>query len=243
MRREVLRAKKNVELKEHMEMVLSLLHDYVNRYGEIKTFDLLHDIMIESKPFIEEYLDKRKKSKANYDKDQARKSLAGNIFQDLVLYLLILNIERKNLPEDLIVLKTKTHKVVDEYATIKIGDEEQKPDLDLVVFSEEEEKPIVIFSCKTSLRERAGQTYKWKLLIDISKYCPELVKKYKVEYPERRKVLTGFITPNFYNEIMKPQQRGILEFFDFTYIAKEVEPRPPVKRLSSIVEDLNSIFG
>lgn len=30
----------------------------------------------------------------------------------------------------------------------------------------------------------------------------------------------GFITTNFYNEIINPQQKGMLKFFDFVYITK-----------------------
>ena len=243
MRKELQKEKLKIEKNENIQKSLGILNDYIRKYGEIKSFDFLYDIMKKSQPFVEELLELRKKVNPNYDKDQARKTIAGNNFQFLVLYLLILNIEKGNLPNDLIVLKTKKHKIVDKYATIKVADETQKPDLDLIAFSEEEKKPIIIYSCKTSLRERAGQTYRWKLLIDITKYCPALVEKYKLEYPEKRKVFTGFITTNFYNEIMQPQQKGMLEFFDYSYIAKNIKVQPPIKKLSSIIDDLNNIFG
>jgi len=243
LKKELQKEKLKIKNNENIKKSLEILDDYIKKYGEIKAFDFLFDVMKESQPFVEELLDLRKKQNPSYDKDQARKTIAGNNFQFLVLYLLILNIEKGNLPNDLIVLKTKKHKIVDEYATIKVADETQKPDLDLIAFSEKEHKPIVIYSCKTSLRERAGQTYRWKLLVDITKYCPALVEKYKLEYPEKRKVLTGFITTNFYNEIMQPQQKGMLEFFDYSYIAKNIEVQPPIKRLSSIINDLNNIFG
>jgi len=243
MRKELYKEKEKIEKNENIQKSLEILDKYIKNYGEIQSFDFLFNVMKESQPFVEELLELRKKINPNYDKDQARKTIAGNNFQFLVLYLLILNIEKGNLPNDLIVLKTKKHKIVDEYATIKVADETQKPDLDLIAFSENENKPIVIYSCKTSLRERAGQTYKWKLLVDITKYCPALVEKYKLEYPEKKKILTGFITTNFYNEIMQPQQKGMLEFFDYSYIAKNIEVKPPIKRLSSIIDDLNIIFG
>lgn len=244
MRKELYKEKKKIEGNDNIQKTLELLNDeYLKHYGEIKTFDFLNEIMRRSKPFVEELLNERKRENPNYDKDQARKTIAGNNFQFLVLYLLILNIERGNLPNSLIVLKTKKHKIIDEYATIKVANETQKPDLDLIAFLENKNKPIVIYSCKTSLRERAGQTYRWKLLVDITKYCPALVEKYKLEYPEKRKVLTGFITTNFYDEIMQPQQKGMLEFFDYSYIAKNIKVQPPIKKLSSIIDDLNNIFG
>ncbi len=243
MRKELLIEKSKIENNENVKKSLDILRSYIEEYGEIEAFNFLYDVMKGSQPFVEALLDLRKKQNPNYDKDQARKTIAGNNFQFLVLYLLILNIEKGNLPKDLIILKTKKHKIIDEYATIKVADETQKPDLDLIAFSEGENKPIVIYSCKTSLRERAGQTYRWKLLVDITKYCPALVEKYKLDYPEKRKVLTGFITTNFYNEIMQPQQKGMLEFFDYAYIAKNIKVKPPIKKLSSIIEDLNLLFG
>ncbi len=243
MRKELQKEKLKIENNENIHKSLEILNEYIKNYGEIKSFDFLHDIMKKSQPFVEELLELRKKINPNYDKDQARKRIAGNNFQFLVLYLLILNIEKGNLPENLIILKTKKHKIVDEYATIKVADETQKPDLDLIAFSEEEEKPIIIYSCKTSLRERAGQTYRWKLLVDITKHCPALIEKYKLEYPEKRKVLTGLITTNFYNVIMQPQQKGMLDFFDFSYVAKNIKVEPPIRNLSSIIKDLNEVLS
>ena len=243
MRKELYKEKNKIENNENIHKSLDILEEYIKKYGEIKTFDFLNKIMRESQPFVEELLNKRKEENPNYNKDQARKTIAGNNFQFLVLYLLILNVEIGNLPDNLIVLKTKQHRIVDEYATIKVGDETQKPDLDLIVFTEEESKPVVIYSCKTSFRERAGQTYRWKLLIDITKCCPILVEKYKLEYPERRKDLTGFITTNFYNEIMQPQHKGMLEFFDYSYVARNIETKPPMKKLSSIISDLRVLFS
>ncbi|NPA13001.1 MAG: hypothetical protein GXO45_03325 [Aquificae bacterium] len=243
MRKELQKEKLKLENNENLKKSLEILNDYIEKYGEIKAFDFLFDVMEKSKPFVEELLNERKKQNPKYNKDQARRKIAGENFQFLVLYLLILNIEKGNLPTDLIVLKTKKHKIVDKYATIKIANETQKPDMDLVALSEDENKPIVIYSCKTSLRERAGQTYRWKLLVDIAKHCPTLIEKYKLEYPDEKEVLTGFITANFYEEITKPQQRGMLQFFDYSYIAKDIEIQPPIKKLSSIIEDLNTIFG
>jgi len=65
--------------------------------------------------------------------------------------------------------KPKRHPLIEKYATIKVGDDFQKPDIDLMIYnnSEPERHPVIIYSIKTSLRERAGQTYRWKLLMDI----------------------------------------------------------------------------
>lgn len=243
MRRELLDEKQKIENKETMQETLNIMNRYINKHGLIDTFDYLGEIMKDSKDFVENLLQKRKTQNEGYDINQARKTIAGNNFQFLVLYLLILNIQKGNLPPNLIVLKTKQHKIVDKYATIKVGNETQKPDLDLIAFSEDQNKPIIIYSCKTSLRERAGQTYRWKLLIDITENCPTLVEKYGLEYSKNKNIFTGLITTDFYNEIIQPQQRGVLKFFDYSYVAKSIQTQDSIKKLSSIINDLNSVFS
>lgn len=68
------------------------------------------------------------------------------------------------------VIKTSGFKdIIDQYASIHIGDDVQQLDSDVFAYDpDDEESLIVIFSCKTLLRERAGQTYKWKLMCDLA---------------------------------------------------------------------------
>lgn len=40
----------------------------------------------------------------------------------------------------------------------------------------------MILSIKTSLRERAGQTYKWKLLMEIATTENPIKEKYNISY-------------------------------------------------------------
>ncbi|WP_457638732.1 BsaWI family type II restriction enzyme [Persephonella sp.] len=235
--------KRKIEQSYYMSPILETYREFKDRHGTIEVFDYLHDIMRNSQDSVEELIRERVIQGEIKDPNQARKTVAGNSFQFLILYALIENIEEGNLPNSLIVLKTKQHKVLDEYATIEVAGETQKPDIDLLVFTEDERHPVMIYSCKTSLRERAGQTYKWKLLVEITKKCPQLKEEYQLKYPEKRKVLTGFITTNFYDEINQPQQRGMLKFFDYAYIAKPIEPLPHIKPLSQIIKDLNQIFS
>lgn len=86
-------------------------------------------------------------------------------------------------------------------------------------------------------------TYRWKLLVEVSQHCPTLVEKYGIEYSPKRKVLVGLITADFYGELRSPQQRGALKFFDFTYVSKPGPHAPPLKPLSTIVEDLKETYG
>ena len=234
---------KKIESYYYMYPILERYKAYKQKYGAIEVLDYLTEIMQSSKEDVERILIQRKQRGEIRNIDQARKTVAGNSFQFLIQYALLDNQEEGNLPEDLIILKTKKHQILDQYATIRVADETQKPDIDILIFTEEETKPIIIFSCKTSLRERAGQTYKWKLLVEITRKCPQLKEEYKLEYPDQRPVYTGFITTNFYNEINQPQQKGMLKFFDYSYISKPIQPQPHIKPLSQIIQDLNAIFS
>lgn len=52
----------------------------------------------------------------------------------------------------------------------------------------------------------------------------------------------GFITTNFYEEITNPQQKGMLNFFDFVYITKPGKWEKPIREFSRIVDDLNAVY-
>ena len=80
------------------------------------------------------------------------------------------------------------------------------------MLNKEELKRILILSLKTSLKERVGQTYKWKLLLEIATSENEIKNKYNISYNGNIMPLVGFITVNFYNEVNQPQHRGMFKF-------------------------------
>ena len=96
----------------------------------------------------------------------------------------------------------------------------------------------MILSLKTSLRERAGQTYKWKLLLEIanSDSAIEIKEKYNLSYKGKEMPLICFATVNFYNEINNPQQRGMFKFFDRAFIAKPNINADFISNMSDIVD-------
>ena len=224
-------------------------------HARILVLDYLTEIMRESQKDVEKIIERKMKEGRIKYPSQARVAVAGFNFQGLVTYALIQNALLDNIPKVIIALRPKQSKyreILERYALIMVGDESQKPDVDILVFDPtREEKPIVIYSCKTSLRERAGQTYKWKLLYDMAttkcKYinqsseCP--VKKYRISFSGERKVLVGFITADFYDELKSPQLRGMLSFFDFSYVSKPYTSMQNTKKLSGIIRDLNIVFG
>lgn len=209
----------------------------------------LHDIMREAEPLVEEVIQRRIENGEIKDASQARKSVAGNLFQQFIAYSLAQNIVDKNIDKNIIV--TLSASILDDYAIIKVGDNEQKPDSDVLVYSAEDRtSPIINFSCKTSCRERAGQTYKWKLLSDLAtctcnhrennENCP--ITKYELQYNPQRKIYMCFITADFYNELNNPQIAATLNFFDNSYIAKLKSPSKKIKSLQDIVDDINAYY-
>lgn len=211
--------------------------------------DYLTGILLKSKNDVLKMIKARGK-----DVQQASKSVAGNNYQALVAYALNRNIEEGNLPEDMaVVLKPKKHPLIEEYASIKVGEEIQKPDIDILIYQEKVKTPLIICSCKTSLRERAGQTYKWKLLLDLATADPKHLKgnpecpinKYKIEYKNEREIFVAMIIADLYNEINQPQQKGMFAFFDLAYITdfRKGKILKSVKPLSKIIEELNRIYS
>jgi type II restriction enzyme len=170
------------------------------------------------------------------------KSIAGNSFSSTLVYLFLRNKEWGNIREDIFVTsqisKVPSFKVI---STINVDGETQKPDCDLVIYSLHEDntlKKCMILSLKTSLRERAGQTYKWKLLMEIATSENPIKEKYNIEYNPENMPLIGFATVNFYDEINNPQHRGMFKFFDKSFIAKNIDT-DFISRMSTLPEYIN----
>ncbi|MCG2693412.1 BsaWI family type II restriction enzyme [Candidatus Parcubacteria bacterium] len=215
----------------------------------IVILDYLTEVLLNSKDGVFKMIKKRGK-----DIQQASKSAAGNNYQALIAYALNRNIEAGNLPKNLVVaLKPKKHPLVEEYTSIKVGKEIQKPDIDVLIYQEKPKTPLIVCSCKTSLRERAGQTYRWKLLLELATADPKHlqenpdcpINKFKIEYKYERKIYVAIIIADLYNEINQPQQRGMFSFFDLAYVAdyKKGKILETVKPLSKIIQELNKIYS
>jgi len=207
--------------------------------------DHITDAMRASQPAIEQLIQQRVADGAIQDASQARKVVAGNAFQTLALRVLIAMQESGMIPAEVIfALKPKRHPLITAFATIRIGDETLKPDLDLLAYTEASDV-AAIYSLKTSLRERAGQTQRWKLLLDIATApdCDSIKAKYKLNYNGKRRFVMGLITTNFYDEIMAPQQRGLLRFFDYVYLTKPGAHALPVSNFSQVAADLSNLYA
>jgi len=187
--------------------------------------------------------------KTGKDLKQIRVSVAGNNYQALIAYALMENVLVGNLPNLHIIVKPKQHPIIKKYGIIKVGGETQKPDMDILICSDKPKSPLVICSCKTSLRERAGQTYRWKLLLYLATANPKHLQKYpdcpinklNIQYKKDRTVHVAMITADFYDEANQPQQRGMFKFFDGVFLSKQ-KKITGLDKLSAIIKWLNKIY-
>lgn len=182
--------------------------------GYKNALNYLTEVMQTATSKVEKLIQAHVRDKIILGADQARKTIAGNGFQGLVAYSLIGLQEQKILSQELaITLKPKKNPLIEKHAAMQVGDDVQKPDTALLVYHylRPEKYPIIIYSIKTSLRERAGQTYRWKLLKDIVSYsdCKTIKEKYSLTCKAIDNFKVGFITTNFYNVINNPQQKGM----------------------------------
>lgn len=174
---------------------------------------------------------------------QASKSIVGEMFSSSIVYLFLKAKEAGAVRSNITV--TSRLGTVKNWTVITVGGEEQKPDMDLVFYSTDEQgtinEPVLIMSLKTSLRERAGQTYRWKLLLEIATSENPIKEKYNIAYAHTTMPLVCFTTLDFYDELGQPQNKGMLKFFDKVFLGKQttrvIENTVP---LSFVVEYVNS---
>jgi len=243
------RALESIKATPYMQKTIALIEDFVENQTDkdinlayLAVFDEIFRILNEAKSYVDEYLQDRKAKGKIKDEKQALKSIAGNSFSLALVYIFLKNKETGNIRED-IFITSQLSKVPSfkEISVINVDGETQKPDCDLVVYSLNEDetlKKCLILSLKTSLRERAGQTYKWKLLMEIATSDNPVKEKFNIEYNPEKMPLVGFATVNFYNEINNPQHRGMFKFFDKSFIAKNIDT-DFIARMSSLPEYVN----
>jgi len=209
-------------------------------------FNELFKIITDAYQEVDLILDERIKQGKIKDKKQASKTVVGNTFPFAVIYIFLQNKIVGNI-KDNIFITSELSKIngFENIATINIGGETQKPDCDLVIYSVDDNNELLnclILSLKTSLRERAAQTYKWKLLMEIATSDDCSVKdKYDIVYEAKILPKICFATINFYDEINSPQQRGMLKFFDQSFIAKNMNQDLPnfISPMSHLIDFVN----
>jgi type II restriction enzyme len=235
-------------------------------------FDEICQILRKAESFVDDYINKREEAAEIKDKKQSMRPIAGNSFSQAIIYIFLQNKKFGNIKPSIHITSEKA-KVpsFNTISTIHVDGETQKPDCDLLIYSLKDDissnnndtlnddddktrkkkpkKPkkiidkCIFLSCKTSLRERVGQTYKWKLLMEIATSENSIKEKYNISYnPDEMKMpLTCFATADFYDEIHSPQSRGMFKFFDKSFVAKNTG-NDLVLTMSKLPNYINEIF-
>lgn len=103
------------------------------------------------------------------------------------------------------------------------GGGELKPDIDIVCYDIQRERPFLIISCKTTLAERLLQTVSWANLIRAAR--------------ERSDIRIFLVTA--WDDFKEPTQRARAHALDGAYAANtNVVEDDKVKRLSRIIDDI-----
>lgn len=222
--------------------MIFFVDEYIKEYGLEKSLDYLNAILNSAKDDVEILLDNRVLAGEIKDKSQARKSIAGNAFSLLIKYLFLTLKENQFIKTNIFITSNpKKHKLISDIVTIKVDDETQKPDMDLAIYSINENKELnkcLILSLKTSLRKKSEQICAWKLLLEIATSDNSIKEKYNISYESKNMPLVGFATVNFYNEINNPQHRGMFKFFDVAFIGKPLNT-DFIKNLSDLPRFVN----
>lgn len=233
----------------YMKPILARINKRGENEGWVEVFNGLYDILKDSEKDVRDLVEERRRKDKIKNVDQAIKSIVGNAFSNCLIYLFIKNKQEGNIKPHIFITSKKSRiRDFENISIIKIGDEVQKPDIDLIIYTNNSVDNLVFLSLKTSLRERVGQTYKWKLLLEIATTCDKVKSKYNITYNIRQIPIMCFATVNFYDEIKNPQNRGMFKFFDKVFIGKSIENIDSevaefVSPLSEIVKFVNEKLG
>ncbi len=143
---------KNIESKYYMEPPLDFINKEVlkednKKVAWRKVFDNLHDCMRDSQTEVEKLLEERQERGKITDIRQTRVSIVGNMFSNLIIYTFFQNKIFENIRENIyITSKPSEVKKFKEITTIKVGEETQKPDVDLIVYTKKDNGEVNI-SC------------------------------------------------------------------------------------------------
>ena len=231
-----------IQQKFYMPPVLDRLERAATQHGLQATLDYLYEIIVSSKDDVEAIIQQRLKAGLIKNADQARKTIVGAIFPYCITYIFLKLKQQDFVKHNIYITSNKSIPALEKMLTVYVDGETQKPDMDLIIYSMDDNNKLnkcMILSLKTSLRERAGQTYRWKLLLEIATSADCSVKeRYNITYDNVDMPIVCFVTINFYNEINNPQHRGMLKFFDNSFIGKPIDSEF-ISRLSTLVDYAN----
>lgn len=225
------------------ERTLNTLEEYnvapvakqlISRYGEENILANLPEMIEEGRPRIKGVISEKDNGK---DVRQSTNSYIGGLNEILVYFALVRECEANG-------YVVRHEPTFDEINGIKSGDF-VKPDMDIVIHEQDsDDAPLYIFSLKTTLRERIGQSALWKTWLDISTNtcgdcdcCSNNLDHNLFEKNERDSIYYGYIT-------LEKATAQLLDMFDFGYVPSEhVDSSMGQTALESLSDDVNNSWS
>lgn len=140
---------RELEARYYFDPLKRRFEDIARQTGFTRALNHITQIMQDCIPEVGRLIQSRIDEGIISDFDQTSKTVAGNGFQGIVAYALVRNQQEGILSRDIsVTLKPKKHPLINKYATIKVGNDTQKPDIDLLIYSKTStlDKPILIYS-------------------------------------------------------------------------------------------------
>jgi len=139
--KEELKILKEIENSLYMKPSIKRINNFIYAKKDKKhawqdVFDQIYSVLIDVKDKVEQILINRKSKGEIQDIRQAMKSIAGNSFSNAIIYIFLQNKIVGNIKPDIFITSKKSQvKNFDKISTIRVGNETQKPDVDLIIFT------------------------------------------------------------------------------------------------------------
>ncbi|MDR3186539.1 MAG: hypothetical protein LBU04_07060, partial [Christensenellaceae bacterium] len=129
---------KEIGAKYYMPPVIKRLDTLIKDKGYKEAFSYLHSTITDAHSEVKGLIEARKRAGKIEDVSQASKTIVGAIFSNAIIYL-FLKAKEAGLVKPNVFITSKLGKFKDMVAIIVDG-ETQKPDMDLVLYGEDDKK-------------------------------------------------------------------------------------------------------
>lgn len=132
----------DIDKSYYMKPALNRINEFIkeqnNPIEAWKTvLDEIYHILQSAKDEVESILQHRKSEGKIRDIKQSMKSIAGHSFSNVIVYIFLQNKIVGNIKSEVFITSRKSQvKKFDDIATIRVGGETQKPDTDLIIFTQ-----------------------------------------------------------------------------------------------------------
>jgi type II restriction enzyme len=111
--------------KPYLLESIRLTESFVSKDGEdnkkdnyILAFNEIFTILIEARSYVDDYLTERQKNGEIQNKEQAIKSIAGNSFSQIIIYIFLQNKKYGNIRSDIYIWTVRSSRKINEFTRV-----------------------------------------------------------------------------------------------------------------------------